>query len=87
MVHGDHNADEPSSRRAGSGSSGPAQEANTSPTPEPSEEESPDELVEAPAPGVPVSRDEFRRLKSAAAEHDDATESEEDNDGERGRPE
>ena len=82
MASGDNGASE-SSRSADHGRGGGSEPEETDPecASETSDDDS-TERVEAPAPGVPVSPDEYRRLKSAAAEHEDAESSEEQEDGE-----
>lgn len=55
-------ADEEERQGAGSGD----RPGETAPPPEEPVHEAPEEITSAPAPGVPVSREELRRLKEAA---------------------
>lgn len=58
------------------------EEVDASRVPEAADESSsPDEIIEAPRPGVPVSREEFERLKSEAAAHEQLAQ-EDERDGE-----
>lgn len=70
-----------SSGNRGNGQGVPPEEVDASMAPESTEEASSDEPVDAPRPGVPVSREEFERLKSEATEHEQSMTQEDEPDG------
>lgn len=71
-----------SSGNQGDGQGVPPEDVDASMVPESTEEASPDEPTDAPHPGVPVSREEFERLKSEATEHEQTATQEDERDGE-----